>query len=102
MQDLPPPLLLPVGLLAGPGKNVCCAQDGVCGVCVSTTETTYLDKNMHPSSVLRSSALWIGDIPFTDRVVVKYPWNAKTDTPEITGLTPDIVLLAEIESMKCT
>ena len=31
---------------------------------------------------------------------MKYPWDITDDTLEITGLPLDIVLLAEIESMK--
>ena len=60
----------------------------------------YLAKHLHPESILRSTSLWNDDIPFHDKVVVKYPWNATDDTPEITGLPPDTVLLAEMESMK--
>lgn len=60
----------------------------------------YLNKHLHPDSVLRSSSLWNDDIPFDDKVVVKYPWNATEDTPEITGLPPDITLLAALESMQ--
>ena len=60
----------------------------------------YLEEHVHPESMLRSSSLWNDDIPFEDKVVVKYPWDATDETPEITGLPPDIVLLAEIESMK--
>ena len=60
----------------------------------------YLAKHLHPESILRSTSLWNDDIPFHDKVVVKYPWNATDDTPEITGLPPDTVLRAEMESMK--
>ena len=31
---------------------------------------------------------------------MRYPWDATDDTPEITGLPPDIVLLAELESVQ--
>ena len=49
---------------------------------------------------MRTSTLWNDDIPFDDKVVVKYPLNATEDTPEITGLSPDIIILAENESMR--
>ena len=60
----------------------------------------YLENNLHHENILRSSSYWNDDIPFEDKVVVKYPWNATDDTPEITGLPPDTVLLAELESMQ--
>ena len=37
---------------------------------------------------------------FPEKVVVKYPWNATSGTPEITGIPPDIVLLAKIEALQ--
>ena len=60
----------------------------------------YLDQNLHHDNILRSSSLWNDDIPFEDKIVVKYPWDATDDTPEITGLPPDTVLLAKLESMQ--
>ena len=60
----------------------------------------YLEEHLHPDSVLRSSSLWNDDIPFDGKVVVKYPWNATEDTPEITGLPPAITLLAAFESLQ--
>ena len=60
----------------------------------------YFDKHTHPQSLLRATALWNNDIPFSKKVVVRYPWDATEDTPQITGLPPDVVLLAEIETMK--
>ena len=59
----------------------------------------YLARHLHADSILRSSLLWNEDILFEDKVVVKHPWDATDDTPEITGLPPDIVLLAELETM---
>ena len=60
----------------------------------------HLEEHVHPSSDLRASYLWNATVPSAELVVVKYPWNATNDTPEITGLPPDIILLAEIESLK--
>ena len=60
----------------------------------------YLDKHTHPQSLLRATTVWNDGIPFSEKVVVRYPWDATEDTPHITGLPPDVVLLAEIESMK--
>ena len=62
----------------------------------------YLEKHLHPDSILRYSPFWtnVEDIPFPEKVVVKYPWNATSETPEITGIPPDIVLLAEMEALQ--
>ena len=60
----------------------------------------HLEEHAHPRSDLRASYLWNATVPSAELVVVKYPWNATDDTPEITGLPPDIMLLAEIESLK--
>ena len=60
----------------------------------------YLDNHLHPESTLRSSTIWNDDVPYHDKVVVKYPWNETADTPKITGLPPDIVLLAKLQTMK--
>ena len=60
----------------------------------------HLEEHVHPSSDLRASYLWNATVPSAELVVVKYPWNATDDTPEITGLPPDIMLLAENESLK--
>ena len=60
----------------------------------------YLGDHLHPESMLRSSSIWNDEILFEEKVVVRYPWDATDDTPKITGLPPDIVLLAKVESMK--
>ena len=62
----------------------------------------YLEEHLHQDSILRYSSFWadVDDIPFPEKVVVKYPWNATSDTPEITGIPPDIVLLAEMEALQ--
>ena len=62
----------------------------------------YLEKHQHQDSIMRYSPFWadIDDMPFPEKVVVKYPWNATSNTPEITGIPPDIVLLAEMETLQ--
>ena len=62
----------------------------------------YLEEHLHPDSILRCSPFWTDDMPFPEKVVVKYPWDATRETPEITGIPPDIVLLAEMESLQRT
>ena len=38
-------------------------------------------------------------MPFLEKVVVKYPWNATNNTPDINCIPPDIVLLAKMEAL---
>ena len=40
------------------------------------------------------------NMPFPEKVAVKYPWSATSKTPEITGILPDIVLLAKIKALQ--
>ena len=40
------------------------------------------------------------EIPHSSFVTVKYPWNCTEETPEITGLPPDILMLSEFESVR--
>ena len=62
----------------------------------------YLEEHLHQDIILRylSFLADIDNIPFPEKVVVKYPWNATSDTPEITGIPPDIVLLPEMETLQ--
>ena len=59
----------------------------------------YLTKHLHPNSILRSSSIWNDEILFGDKVTIKHPWDSTDDTPEITGVPPDIMLLVELVSM---
>ena len=38
----------------------------------------YLEEHLHPHSILRYSLFWTDVIPFPEKVVVKYPWDATT------------------------
>ena len=40
------------------------------------------------------------EIPHSSFVTVKYPWNCTDDTPEITGISPNILILSEFESVQ--
>ena len=44
----------------------------------------YIGDHLHPESMLRSSSLWSEDILHEEKVVVRHPWDATDDTPEIT------------------
>ena len=59
-----------------------------------------LDSIMHSNCLVRSSAFWMEDIPYADNVTTKYPWNKTRDTPELTGLPPDVNLLVEVQTLK--
>ena len=48
----------------------------------------------------RSNIFIIETIPHSEYITVRYPWNKTADTPEITGIPPDILILAEFESVR--
>jgi hypothetical protein len=56
--------------------------------------------SMHSNCLVRSSVFWMEDIPYADNVTTKYPWNKTRDTPEFTGLPPDVNLLVEVQTLK--
>ena len=60
----------------------------------------YLKEHLHPNSMVRTSSFFTETIPLAEHVTTKFPWNATDDTPHITGIPPDIILLAELQSMK--
>ena len=60
----------------------------------------FLEEHLHQESMFRLSPFWAEDIPFQEKVVSKHPWDATDETPEITGVPPDILLLVEMESMQ--
>ena len=65
-----------------------------------TYHRDYLSNRLCSDSILRSSFLWNDNVPFADKVVVRYPWDTTSNTPEITGLQPHIVLLAKVKSLQ--
>ncbi|KAL3772474.1 hypothetical protein ACHAWU_000036 [Discostella pseudostelligera] len=38
--------------------------------------------------------------PLAQHLTVKYPWNKTNDTPELSGIPPDILIMLEFEMMK--
>jgi hypothetical protein len=38
-------------------------------------------------------------MPYVDKVCVNYPWDKTSDTPKITGISPDVLILAQFESV---
>ena len=39
-------------------------------------------------------------MPYAVKVCVKYPWDKTSDKPEITSIPPDILILAQFESVR--
>ncbi len=39
-------------------------------------------------------------MPYAVKVYIKYPWDKMSDTQEITGFPPDILILAQFESVR--
>jgi hypothetical protein len=60
----------------------------------------FLLANLHNTSKRRVLAFLLDDIPLATYVKVAYPWNKTTSTPEITGIPPDVLILAEFEDMQ--
>ena len=71
-------------------------------MCIATIEYNreFLMKNLHSNSSIRTSIFLLEKAPVVEHLTVKYPWNKTSDTPEFTGIPPDILILAEFESMK--
>jgi hypothetical protein len=59
----------------------------------------FLLTNLHSMSKLRVSVFLLDDIPLANYAKVAYPWNKTSSTPEITGIPPDVLILAEFEDM---
>ncbi len=60
----------------------------------------FLDENLHSLSNVRASVFFLEKIPLAEHVTIAYPWNKTSDTPEVTGIPPDVLLMAEFESMR--
>jgi hypothetical protein len=71
-------------------------------MCISSVayHRKWLEEKLHSDSPVRCAIFMIEDIPSTDYVTTKHPWDATADTPEFTGLPPDTILLASLEAMK--
>lgn len=60
----------------------------------------FLNDHLHTKSKLRLSRFLIDDIPHSECVTICYPCNKTTDTPEIPGVPPDVLILSEFEDMR--
>ena len=60
----------------------------------------FLNETLHSKSCLRTSHFMTEVMPYADEVCVKYPWDKTSDTPEITGIPPDVLILAQFESVR--
>jgi hypothetical protein len=61
----------------------------------------YLMETMHVRCPLRSAILF-RDIPksIIEVAQIAYPWNKSDDTPELSGVPPHVLALAEMEGLK--
>ncbi len=66
-------------------------------ICLAALENkrSFLDKNLHSQSNFRASIFMVKRPPLLDFLEIKYPWNKTRSTPEITGIPPDVLVLAE-------
>ena len=60
----------------------------------------WFEENMHPENAVRSSPFWSEPIPYAGNVVTRFPWTRTRDTPEFTGLPPDVLYLSKVETLK--
>jgi len=60
----------------------------------------FLEENLHSRSNVRVSVFYLEQIPLVEHVTIAYPWNKTSDTPEVTGIPPDVLIMAEFESMR--
>jgi hypothetical protein len=60
----------------------------------------FLEDHLHRGSKLRLNVFLLNTIPHSEYLTVLYPWNKTVDTPEITGIPPDVLILAEFEDMR--
>ena len=61
----------------------------------------FLKRRLHQMCAVRCTVFRTTNIPSAPYVRIVCPWEATTDTMDITGIPPHTTLLAEIESFKC-
>lgn len=66
----------------------------------------WLDDNLHPNSEVRTTLFWSETdpdnehaIPYADHVVTRHLWDRTQDTPELTGLPPDVLYMAQVKTL---
>ena len=62
----------------------------------------FLDSSLHKNSPFRNAAIF-KDIPPDIKVCARtaFPWTSTADTPRFTGVPPHIMIMAELEEVKC-
>ena len=60
----------------------------------------YLKENLHQMISVRCTVHLTESIASSEYLRSECPWDARTDTLEITGIPPHKTLLAEIESLR--
>ena len=61
----------------------------------------FLKIILHQTCAVRCTVFWTKNIPSAPYVCTVCPWEATTDTMEITGIPPHTTLVAQIEIIKC-
>ena len=59
----------------------------------------FLKEHIHRNSMARTSIFLIETIPLANFVTTTYPWNKTSATPEMTGISANVHLMAKIEDM---
>lgn len=60
----------------------------------------FVNTSLHTNSCLRTNHFMTEEMPFVGNLTVKYPWNATSDTPEVTGMPPDVLILSKFERLQ--
>ena len=42
----------------------------------------------------------VEEVPHAEHVAVKHEWDKTEDTPQITGIPPDVMVLSELETLR--
>ena len=68
--------------------------------CLFCLSWILFEKKSSSKCAVRCTVFWTKNIPSAPYVCTVCPWEATTDTTEITGIPPHINLLTKIESLK--
>ena len=59
-----------------------------------------MNEHLHGNSTIWFSMFVVETIPVAEYVATMHPWGKTSDTPGITGIPPDVMILAEIKEFK--
>ena len=60
----------------------------------------FLKAHLHSRSNVRTSIFLAEEVPHAMHVTVKHEWDKTEDSPQITGIPPDVMVLSELETLR--